>query len=81
MTDPAKVYQKVKHVNTPVNKLNEINKLPNNSNTKDINYFDEHNKDYLDICYYNLKEKYLRKGISDNEWELIENKYKKIKED
>lgn len=40
--------------------------------------FKEHNNEYLTICYYNLKEKYLCGGITEQEWELIDNKYKEI---
>ena len=40
--------------------------------------FKEHNNEYLTICYYNLKEKYLRGGVTEQEWQKIENRYKKI---
>lgn len=36
------------------------------------------NKDYLKICYYNLYEKFLRNGISPDEWKLIKQKCRKI---
>ena len=40
--------------------------------------FKEHNKEYFEICYYNLKEKYLRgqKDFSKEEWETLEKYYK-----
>ena len=34
--------------------------------------FDEDNKEYLTICYWNLYEKHLRKMITDEEWKKIE---------
>ena len=40
--------------------------------------FKEHNQEYLDICYYNLKEKYLRGGITEEEWQKIDEKYKRL---
>lgn len=33
------------------------------------------NKEYLLICYYNLYEKYIRGGISQQDWDKI-NQYK-----
>lgn len=42
---------------------------------KNITYFDLfaywHNKRYLDQCYYNLEEKYDCGGISDDEWDIL----------
>lgn len=35
-----------------------------------------HNNLYLKICLYNLYEKYLCGGISQEEWDIIENKFK-----
>lgn len=35
-----------------------------------------HDEEYLTICYYNLREKYLCGGISEEEWKRIENFYK-----
>ena len=35
-------------------------------------YYKEHNEEYLKICYYNLKEKYLRGIITEEEWQKIE---------
>lgn len=35
-------------------------------------YLDIMNEDYYTICYYNLKEKYLRGGISEIEWNKID---------
>ena len=40
---------------------------------ENLNY-SEHNQEYLFICYYNLKEKYLRGIINPTEWDLIESK-------
>ena len=34
--------------------------------------FDEDNTDYLQICWWNLYEKHLRKMITDEEWEKID---------
>lgn len=34
-----------------------------------------HNRRYLRQCYYNLQEKYDCGGISEAEWELIENSF------
>ena len=34
--------------------------------------FKEDNEEYLKICYWNLYEKYLRKIITDEEWQKIE---------
>lgn len=40
--------------------------------------FEEHNKEYLTICYYNLKEKYLRgqKDFTKEIWEKLDKFYK-----
>ena len=35
-----------------------------------------HNKRYLQQCLYNLQEKYDCGGISQEEWNIIENKFK-----
>lgn len=47
--------------------------------TKRNNYFTEHNNEYLTICYYNLKEKYLRnqKDFTKEVWDELEEFYKK----
>lgn len=39
--------------------------------------FKEHNREYLTICYYNLKEKYLRgqKDFTKDTWERLFNYY------
>jgi len=37
------------------------------------NIFKEHNEEYLTICYYNLREKYLRGLIKEEEWQKIDN--------
>ena len=43
----------------------------------DIWRFKEHNKEYLTICYYNLKEKYIRgqKDFTKDVWEKLDNFY------
>lgn len=38
--------------------------------------FEEDNKEYLTICYWNLYEKHLRKMITDEEWQKIEDLFK-----
>ena len=38
-------------------------------------YYDWMNKQYLEICYYNLLEKYLCGGIKEEDWEKILKKY------
>lgn len=42
--------------------------------TKNLAY-NEHDDDYLTMCYYNLKEKYVRGIISKEEWLLLDNYY------
>ena len=44
--------------------------------------FMEHNNEYLTICYWNLREKYLRgqKDFTDEIWEKLDEFYKKEKE-
>ena len=41
-------------------------------------YFKEHNKEYLTICYWNLREKYLRgqKDFTDEVWNKLDEFYK-----
>ena len=41
--------------------------------------FAEHNDEYLTICYYNLKEKYLRgqKDFTDDVWQKLDDYYKR----
>ena len=43
--------------------------------------FKEHNHEYLTICYYNLKEKYLRvqKDFTDDVWQKLDKFYKEQK--
>ena len=40
--------------------------------------FKEHNKEYLTICYWNLREKYLRgqKDFTDEVWQKLDTFYK-----
>lgn len=51
---------------------NDINILP----LGDI-YINWHNKDYLQICYWNLYEKFLCGGITKQEWEKIVKQFDK----
>ena len=37
-------------------------------------YSEWHNKEYMAICYWNLREKYLCSGISENDWNKIKTK-------
>ncbi len=41
---------------------------------KDNLIYKEHDDDYLNICYYNLKEKYLRGIITEEEWNTLNKK-------
>ena len=52
---------------------NKITSLKNDYKILDIDeiYIDWMNDTYLDICYYNLYEKYLCGGITDNDWQKI----------
>ena len=58
-------------------KYDVVNMLLSNSNLDC--YKDYHNKEYLTICYYNLKEKYLRgqKDFTADVWEKLDEFYKK----
>lgn len=38
-------------------------------------YFDWMNDEYFDICYYNLKEKYMCGGINEKDWADIHRMY------
>ena len=40
-----------------------------------------HNEEYLDECYYNLREKWHCGGISDKDWKKIEEKYWQLLEE
>ena len=44
----------------------------------DTIYSDWMNNEYFIICYYNLKEKWLRGGIKDEDWNKIEEKRKEL---
>lgn len=60
-------------------KLDELNQLSNNKHiTNDKTMFIEHDLDYLNVCYWNLKEKYLRGGLTTKEWDLINTRYNQI---
>lgn len=59
-----------------------IKSIENADNYRMIGYFytfEEHNNEYLTICYWNLREKYLRgqKDFSADLWQKIEEFYKK----
>ena len=47
-------------------------------NTFGTERFKEHNNEYLTICYYNLKEKYIRgqKDFTDEIWNKLDKFYK-----
>ena len=45
----------------------------------DTIYSDWMNDEYFIICYYNLKEKWLRGGIKEEDWNKIEEKRKELK--
>lgn len=53
-----------------------INYVPGEIN--EIYFEDWHNIRYLIQCYYNLQEKYDCGIINENEWKLIENRFKEI---
>ena len=44
----------------------------------DTIYSDWMNDEYFIICYYNLKEKWLRGGIKEEDWNKIEEKRKEL---
>ena len=48
-----------------------------NSFTMEELFKDWHNKDYLKICYWNLYEKFLCGGITEQEWEKIVKQFDK----
>ena len=56
-----------------------FNTLENDYIEYGVDRFDEHNNEYLTICYYNLKEKYLRgqKDFTADVWEKLDEFYKK----
>ena len=47
---------------------------------KGLTRFQEHNDEYFEICYYNLKEKYLRgqKDYTDAMWFALDEFYKEM---
>ena len=49
-----------------------------NINSFGTERFKEHNNEYLTICYYNLREKYIRgqKDFTDNVWNQLDMFYK-----
>ncbi len=60
---------------------NLINEIQTNSPVKLNLIFDlDHTDEYLEICYYNLKEKYMRGLIVPEAWKKIENKWNILKE-
>ena len=42
-----------------------------------FHYWHDHN--YLNVCYYNLKEKYDCGGVPEDEWQKFANKYYQLK--
>lgn len=56
---------------------NKITSLKPNWNQLPLEeiYKEKMNHDYLIICYFNLKEKYLCGGIKQQDWDKIENYY------
>lgn len=52
----------------------DIEELENFDNNIPI-YFGWHTERYFMQCYYNLQEKFDCGGITDKEWEKIENRY------
>lgn len=60
------------------NYFSGISLLPNYDNFVNLRY-NEHNDEYLTICYYNLKEKYLRgqKDFTDDVWQELDDYYKR----
>ena len=61
-------------------KFNDKYRVVNDLLDNDLCCFNRHhNKEYLTICYYNLKEKYIRgqKDFTKDVWEKLDNFYKK----
>lgn len=60
-----------------VNTKNEIEFFKDKQLTGNM-YFLEHNNEYLTICYWNLREKYLRgqKDFTDDVWTKLDDYYK-----
>lgn len=84
--DKTALYQyTLKVINEMYERNYQIKNYENMDNYfKDIKYmqyidFEEHNNEYLTICYYNLKEKYLRgqKDFTKEIWDKLEEFYKK----
>lgn len=61
------------------NCFKELNWFEKQDNLKNPHVFNEHNNEYLTICYYNLKEKYIRgqKDFTDEVWNKLEEFYKR----
>lgn len=75
------VYKEMKNRNYKVNN-DVLNYIYNITNTHyDINqeniFKDWHNERYLKQCLLNLEEKYDCGGISEDEWQIIQKKFKK----
>ena len=68
---------KIKSLTNADNYFEGIGNIP--KEIKNLAIFGEHNNEYLTICYYNLKEKYLRgqKDFNKDTWDKLEEFYKK----
>ena len=65
----------IRHNKTYDNGIKEIikqNTMITNSLVAHGCHFKEDNNEYLQICYWNLYEKYLRNMITNEEWQKIE---------
>ena len=63
----------------------KLNKYTNFEYYNDVRFndlfSDWHDEDYLDICFYNLLEKFRCNAIKPEEWDRIVNRYFNIKKD
>lgn len=66
---------------TSINKVDRFFEYPKwiGQYTTEKLYEYHHDMLYLEICYWNLFEKYIRGLINDEEFDLIEKRYKQIK--
>jgi len=76
-------------INNWINNINNAtndNAVESNGSFFRIKHFDRnykifynwHNENYLTQCYYNLQEQHDRGGISDEDWDGINNKYNRL---
>ena len=67
----------IKSLSNADNYFEGIGSIP--KTIKKLAVFGEHNKEYLTICYYNLKEKYIRgqKDFTADVWKKLDEFYKK----